>query len=150
MQDNQQSEKKLRGRMINGKFIDEYGRMHKFVPKDAEIIDDRMPEDNHKQPPAAKNGSNHTRISIEIREAGQTAEGAQVVVRVHCRNQFVDAVYRYDFETEEELVRLAGKPNPELTILELKQTALMTAQEEAVKIALGLLHDHQSEYKKQE
>lgn len=60
----------------------------------------------------------------------------------------MDAVYRYDFEIEEELVRLTGKSDPELTIIELRQTALMQAQEGAVKITLGMLHDHQPELKK--
>lgn len=118
--------------MVNGKFVDLHGMVHKFIPPDAEILNSTDGKDskgttphngnnNGSQPqqtthpsipqPAEASGSyptlgNYTYpkcISYEILRAVQTSSMAQVSVRAHCNGKFADAVVHYDFEVYEQL-----------------------------------------------
>jgi hypothetical protein len=170
----------IKGQMVNGKFVDEYGMVHKFVPKGAEIMDtNNKPTPEPATEPAPVPTEQETKpewvsdpvlptaqpvqpaeylprcISIEVREAVQDARMAQVIVRAHCKGQYADAVVHYDFEVCEQQQRLECSQSPaakegngnyqstnlSLQMLKFRQTALITAQAEAIRIAKDILYE---------
>jgi len=100
----------LKGKMVNGKFVDTDGKVYKVIPPGAEIIE----EDGTITPSPTKANTSQQQIyaprypvqilpkciSIEIREATQTKEQAQIIIRAHCRDQYADAIASHWFESQ--------------------------------------------------
>ncbi|MBC2746246.1 MAG: hypothetical protein HF975_04420 [ANME-2 cluster archaeon] len=149
----------LKGHMVNGKFMDESGRVYDTVPKDAEIIDSigkgkrtagkvngngntgntdtdkpesRTPDQVHQAPIQADQVYYPKGVSYEILDAEQTTTYAQITVRAHYKGQYADAVIHHDFEVEEKLMS-------DQEFLKFRQTSLETAYAKAVQIARKLL-----------
>lgn len=154
----------IKGHMVNGKFMDENGRVYGITPSDAEILDSIGKGSDGNNGSNGSNGNGKSKpqttspptppatpepaptliypkcISYEIIRAVQTTSFAQVSIRAHCKGQFADAVIHYDFETTDQLYQLDPDcKNPEIGSLEFRQHAMEKAQEEAVEISRRLL-----------
>lgn len=125
----------IKGTIVNGKFVDEYGMVYKFVPEGAEIMSKDnepgneplepvpVPTEQATTPQLAPQPADQTQqvqsleylprcISIEVREAVQDSGMVQIIVRAHCKGQYADAVVHYDFGICEQLHRLETGQSP--------------------------------------